>query len=89
MASVNVDAMVRHIDRALRSRNLATIAKHRSALDRALEELQRNEASALKRCERAERHNKKRACKHHQNIMEQRKEVQLRVKYVGLKSRLV
>jgi hypothetical protein len=83
MATANVDAVLRHVDRALRSRNLNTLVRDRAALEQVVATLRSSEAAARARCEGARnRHNKKRICREHARLQQQLKDLMQRHGYV-------
>jgi hypothetical protein len=83
MGTVNVDAVLRHLDRALRSRNLNTLVRDRGALEQVVATLRSSEAAARTRCESARnRHAKKRMCKEHARLQQQLKDLTQRQRYV-------
>ncbi len=74
--------LLQEVDRALLAKNLKNLPRLHADLQRALTQLRRSEQAARVRCETAERHAKKRACKEHDTIREELAKFKQRDEYL-------
>lgn len=84
MNARDIDELIRHVDRTLRLRNIPQYTSLKTTLVRVRNDLARSERNLRVKCEHPRNaHNKKRACKKHQEEQRRLGEIMRRIYYVN------